>query len=97
MLERERFELKIGTSRYGALIQEVWPEIGNSLRNVGSVLVAFGSPRMGLTETLAQEGKTPSNVFNFFLNTVPGQNVATVRTEEAIFISLGLLNMAAVR
>jgi hypothetical protein len=55
-------------------------------------LVAFGSPRLGLKEILVQEGKSPDDVFNFFVNTVPGQNVATVRTEEAVFISLGVLN-----
>jgi predicted SPOUT superfamily RNA methylase MTH1 len=59
---------------------------------VGLVLVTFGSPRLGLTEILSQEGKTPGDVFDFFINTVPAQNVATVRTEEAILISLALLN-----
>jgi methyltransferase len=93
MLEKERFDLKIGTSHYGVQVQEVWPKISNSLRSVGSVLIAFGSPKMGLNEILAQEGKNPDNVFDFFVNTVPDQKVATVRTEEAIFISLGILNV----
>jgi predicted SPOUT superfamily RNA methylase MTH1 len=92
VLERERFDLRIGTSRYGIQIQEVWTEITNSLRSASSTLIAFGSPKMGLTEILAQEGKRPTDVFNFFVNTVPDQNVATVRTEEAVFISLGILN-----
>jgi len=92
MLAKERFDLRIGTSRYGVQIQEVWTEISNSLRSVLSVLVAFGSPRMGLKEILGQEGKSPGDVFDYFVNTVPDQKVATVRTEEAVFISLGLLN-----
>jgi len=33
-------------------------------------------------------------VFDYFVNTVPGQQTVTVRTEEAIFVTLGLLNLA---
>jgi predicted SPOUT superfamily RNA methylase MTH1 len=97
LLKKERFDLRIGTSRYGTNILDVWSQISSSIRNVGSVLVAFGSPRLGLREILSQEGQTPSDTFNFFINTVEAQNVATVRTEEAIFISLALLNSMKLR
>jgi len=92
LLEKERFDLTIGTSRYGANVLDIWPKISSSMKNGGSVLVAFGSPRSGLTEILSQEGKRPQEVFSFLINTVPAQNVATVRTEEALLISLALLN-----
>lgn len=92
LLKKEKFDLSIGTSRYGTNVLNVWSKISSSIRNVESVLVAFGSPRLGLTEILSQEGKTPGDTFDFFINTVPAQNVATVRTEEAILISLALLN-----
>ena len=92
LLEKERFDLKIGTSRYGVQIQEVWTKISDSLGDAGSILLAFGSSKIGLKEILAQENRSPGDVFNFFVNTVPHQNVATVRTEEAVFISLGILN-----
>lgn len=92
IIEKERFELKIGTSQYGTPIEEVWTEISKSLNSVESVLVTFGSPRMGLTDILSQEGKNPNDLFHFFVNTVRGQQVATVRTEEALFITLGILN-----
>jgi len=91
-IERERFELKIGTSRYGTPVEEIWSEISKSLNSVESVLVTFGSPRMGLTDILSQEAKNPNNLFHFFVNTVPAQHAATVRTEEALFITLGILN-----
>jgi hypothetical protein len=93
LLEKERYELKIGTSRYGAQVQDVWSEISKSLRSVKSVLIAFGSPKLGLKEILGQDGINPGAVFDFFINTVPEQNVATVRTEEAVLVTLGLLNM----
>ncbi len=92
MLEREQFNLRIGTSRYGTPVEEVWSEISKSLNNVESVLIVFGSPRRGLLEILSQEGKKPMDLFHFFVNTVPAQQVATVRTEEALFITLGMLN-----
>ena len=92
LLEKERFDLRVGTSRYGTEIQEVWTEVKESLKRVESILIAFGSPKMGLREILTQESKTPSEVFDFFLNTVPGQQVATVRTEEALLVTLGIFN-----
>jgi len=92
LLEKERFDLRIGTSRYGVNVVDIWPKISSSMKNVGSILVAFGSPRLGLTEILSQEGKNPAGVFNFLINTVPAQNVTTVRTEEAVLISLAVLN-----
>ncbi len=92
LLESEQFNLKIGTSRYGTPVEEVWAEISQSLSDVESVLIAFGSPKRGLLDILGQEGKKPKDLFHFFVNTVPSQQVATVRTEEALFITLGMLN-----
>jgi predicted SPOUT superfamily RNA methylase MTH1 len=79
-------------SRYGVNVLDIWSKISSSMKNAGSVLVAFGSRRLGLTQIVKQEGKSPDDVFDFFVNTVPAQNVATVRTEEAVLISLALLN-----
>lgn len=97
LLEMEKFDLKIGTSRYGTRILDVWSQISDSMKNAGSVLIAFGSPRLGLREILGQEGKDPRSVFDFFINTLPGQNVATVRTEEALLVTLGLVNVMRFR
>ena len=93
LLEEERYELKIGTSRYGTQVQDVWSEISKSLRDVKSVLIVFGSPKSGLREILSRDGLSPESKFDFFINTIPEQNVATVRTEEAVLVTLGLLNM----
>ena len=93
LLEKERYDLTVGTSRYGTNVLDVWSKISQSLKNAGSVLVVFGSPRLGLRDILKQEGKEAAASFNFFINTVPEQSVATVRTEEALIISLSLLNL----
>jgi predicted SPOUT superfamily RNA methylase MTH1 len=46
---------------------------------------------MGFKEIVGEEGKNSGDVFNF-VNTPPGENVAAVITEEAMFISFGILN-----
>jgi len=88
----EKFELTIGTSRYGTPITDAWSKISSSFKDVSRILLAFGSPRQGLKEILSQEDRKPTDLFNFFVNTVPDQHVSTVRTEEAVVISLGLIN-----
>jgi len=97
LLERERYDLTIGTSRFGTSILNVWVEIENSLTHVETILLVFGSPRRGLREILAQEGKKPEEAFDFFVNTVPNQNVSTVRTEEALLATLSVLNVMTAR
>jgi len=92
VLKNEPFNLRIGTSRYGTPVEELQSEISNSMNSAESILIAFGSPKKGLQEILRHEGKNPTDLFHFFVNTVPGQQVATVRTEEALFITLGMLN-----
>jgi hypothetical protein len=64
------------------------------LKTAAGVLVAFGSPKLGLREILHQEKLDPVHVFDYFVNTIPGQRTTTVRTEEAILVSLGMLNLA---
>lgn len=93
-VEKEKFDLAIGTSRYGSPIADVWSGLVAAFRSAEQVLVAFGSPKMGLGDILSQENKTPEDVFDYLVNTVPNQNVSTVRTEEAILISLGIFNLA---
>jgi predicted SPOUT superfamily RNA methylase MTH1 len=94
VLKERLWGLKIGTSRYGAPVQEVLPSLSKALKTSQRVLVAFGSPRMGLREILKRERLDPNVVFDFFVNTAPGQQTATVRTEEAVLVSLGILNLA---
>ena len=49
---------------------------------------------MGLGEVLEKEKLDPKDVFDFFVNIAPGQQTVTVRTEEAVLVSLGILNLA---
>jgi hypothetical protein len=94
LLQERDFSLKIGTSRYGSQITEIWPSLKAGLKRAETVLVVFGSPKSGLREILQHEKLDPRYVFDYFVNTIPNQQTATVRTEEAIPVSLSILNIA---
>lgn len=93
LLTRRRFDLSIATSRRGRLLLEVIEPIRERWTSAERVLIAFGSPRMGLAEILREEGLTLEDVFDFTVNTIPGQGCETVRTEEAIYSTLAILNL----
>ena len=56
-------------------------------------IILFGSPSAGLYEILELEGLNLDEIADFVVNTIPLQGVETVRTEEAIFVTLGILNI----
>jgi len=93
MLKKEKDTLKIGTSRLGVPFYEVKQKIRDS--RTKKVLVVFGSPKRGLAEILGEEKINLYDVFDVVVNTAMNQGVATIRTEEAIFISLALINEVA--
>jgi|Deesub1362A_J573_1020465.scaffolds.fasta_scaffold00033_6 hypothetical protein len=74
----------IGTSKYG---DSVSMEKLVSLKDRGDLCIVFGSPRKGLLEMVER------NMFDAVLNTIPNQGTETVRTEEAIFATLALINV----
>ncbi|MHC1624796.1 MAG: putative RNA uridine N3 methyltransferase [Methermicoccaceae archaeon] len=92
-LDRELQELKemgtylIGTSRMGvdvtlSLLDSIRKDMGDK-----DVAIAFGSPRKGLNKMVQR-----MSVFDVVLNTIPNQGSETVRTEEALFATLALIN-----
>ncbi|MBO3799300.1 MAG: putative RNA uridine N3 methyltransferase [Thermoproteota archaeon] len=83
--------VKIGTSKYGEPVWRRMDELRRLFSTGERVMVAFGSPSMGLREILAREGLRVEDVFNILVNTVGEQGVETVRTEEAIYITLPLV------
>jgi len=80
------------TSRFGQDIGDVWTEFCSGLQNSKKVLFLFGSPKLGVQTMMTGEGTNQSA--SMVINTIPGQAVVTVRTEEAITSSLSLLNLA---
>ncbi|GLU08843.1 hypothetical protein SLE2022_257280 [Rubroshorea leprosula] len=77
----------IGTSEHGLIVNSSQLTIP-AFRHL---LIAFGG-LAGLEESIEEDndlkGKSACDVFNLYLNTCPHQGSRTIRTEEAIFISL---------
>ena len=91
-LSRE-FDLTVATSRLGPLYQKIEEQMRARWSEARNVLVAFGSPRSGIKEILAREGRTMEEVFHLTVNTIPQQGCETVRTEEAVQATLAILNL----
>jgi predicted SPOUT superfamily RNA methylase MTH1 len=63
-------------------------------KNAYQVLVAFGAPARGLYEIAKLENIVLDQIANFVVNMIPSQGTETVRTEEAVYAALAVLNVA---
>ncbi|GMP56491.1 hypothetical protein CsSME_00020956 [Camellia sinensis var. sinensis] len=81
------YDYLIGTSEHGQFVKS--SEL--TLPSFRHLLIAFGG-LAGLEESIEEDknlkGKNAHGVFDAYLNTCPHQGSRTIRTEEAIFISL---------
>jgi len=93
LLKKRGFDLVIATSKYGKPFMETSKEIVNCWKTSKKILVAFGAPTKGLYEIVKQENLNLDDVADFVVNTIPCQRVETVRTEEALVVTLGILNL----
>jgi len=89
-LKDSRADYIIGTSRYGKNLYEAVRGIESS--NPMRVAVAFGGPYAGLFEICERQSVDAKELFDVVINVIPQQGTATVRTEEALIVTLGLLN-----
>jgi len=90
LLKKNAFDLVIATSKYGKPFVDVSEELVDRWKASRKIVVAFGAPTRGLYEIAKQENL--DDVADFVVNTIPNQNVETVRTEEALLVTLGILN-----
>lgn len=86
------YDLLIGTSENGDEIDQVFPHIPGHFRHA---LIVFGGLKgieaaMDSDPALSDVAQAKS-LFNFYINTCPGQGSNTIRTEEALLISLATL------
>ncbi|ESW15212.1 hypothetical protein PHAVU_007G053900 [Phaseolus vulgaris] len=81
------YDFIVGTSEHGVVIKSSDLELP-SFRHL---LIAFGG-LSGLEESIEEDDNLKAHdtehIFNLYLNTCPNQGSRTIRTEEAIFISL---------
>ncbi|PKU66076.1 putative methyltransferase C9orf114 [Dendrobium catenatum] len=84
---KDSYDCIVGTSEHGAVINS--SEL--CLPKFQHLLIAFGGLG-GLEESIEEDddlkGKGVHEIFHSYLNTCPHQGSRTIRTEEAIFISL---------
>ncbi|GAB7091347.1 putative RNA uridine N3 methyltransferase [Halorubrum luteum] len=98
--------LAIATSRHGEeLSVPRLAEIVTDAREANGYVVAFGAPGRGLPDMLGlppedlsaavADGRPvePDPGFDLWLNTIPAQGSGVVRTEEALFATLGSLTL----
>jgi predicted SPOUT superfamily RNA methylase MTH1 len=93
MVKSGRFDVTIATSRWGEPFMKVKDALLERWIKSRRVLIAFGSPTQGLQEIASQEGVELSDIMDFIINTVPKQATETVRTEEALYATLAILNL----
>jgi len=92
ILKNRRYDLIIATSRRGDPVTKIADKLLNRWKRSRRALIAFGSPTQGLQEIVRQENIKLERAVHFIVNTVPNQGVKTVRTEEAIYATLAILN-----
>lgn len=93
LVKQGKFDLVLATSRFGVPFAKVKEEILNRWKNAYRVLVAFGAPTQGLYEIVKHESLVLEGIADFVINTIPSQGTETVRTEEAVYATLSVLNM----
>ena len=93
IVRSRKFDLTISTSRKGTDVREITPELREKWKSSKRPLIVLGSPSDGVPDILARSGTNVSDAMNFNVNTIPEQGVETVRTEEALWGSLAVLNV----
>jgi len=93
IVRSRKFDLTISTSRKGTDVREITPNLTKRWKSASRPLIVLGSPNHGVPEILARSGMNVSDAMDFNVNTIPDQGVETVRTEEALWSSLAVLNV----
>jgi len=90
VLSDARFNTKIATSKLGTPFADALTRLRTALRGSGGVKLIFGAPSKGLFDIV---GRNLADRVDLVINLFPEQQVETVRTEEAIFVGLGLVSV----
>lgn len=93
IIKSGNYNLVIATSKMGIPLQKVADDLIERWKKADNILVVFGSPSYGLQEIVAKDNLRLDQIVDYTINTIPNQGTETVRTEEATYASLALLNM----
>jgi len=92
LLKTGQFDLVVATSRKGKQITNVMNDLTDKWKRSRRTLVAFGAPTQGLYEIANRGHARLDDMVDFVVNTISNQATETVRTEEAVFATLSILN-----
>ncbi|MFW9769019.1 MAG: putative RNA uridine N3 methyltransferase [Candidatus Thorarchaeota archaeon] len=92
LLEAEDDSTRIGFSRKAPHFNRLETDLKSTIAGTQSVLAIFGGPGHGILEVFEEERETIKSNIDFWVNTIPHQGTETVRLDEALFVSLGVLN-----
>ena len=92
LLKQSESMTRIGFSRNAPSFKNLEIDLTSTISNTKSVLAIFGGPERGIIELCTNEKEDVKHHVDFWVNTIEGQGTETVRLEEALLVSLGLLN-----
>ena len=92
LLEKHMTSTRIAFSRNAPMYYHIESDIKSTVSNTKSIVAVFGGPRYGIGELLVHEKDALKNNIDFWVNSIPNQGTETVRLEEAVLMSLALLN-----
>jgi len=93
-IRASRGDLYIVSTRRGSHKLE---ELGDMIRSARGVEVIFGSPEKDPDEIAREEGWDLEGIAHYKFNSAPFQGVRSIRTYEAVYITLAVLNSIAYR
>jgi len=88
-IESSRGDLYVVSTRKGSHRLE---ELGAMIRSARDVEVIFGSPEKDPDEIAGEEGWGIESISHYKFNSAPLQGVRSIRTYEAVYITLAMLN-----
>ncbi len=91
LLDKHPAELVFAASKYGENISGLLGDVENNLKNKESIALVFGSPKRGLFQII-DDARLMKELFDYIINFIPNQGTRTVRTEEAIYSTLSIIN-----
>lgn len=86
------YDVRIATSRLGKPFHELAQPLASRLSTAKSACIAFGSAKRGLYDIAKLQNFDLDKVFDFVVNVVPEQGVRTIRTEEAVCMTLMMIS-----
>jgi predicted SPOUT superfamily RNA methylase MTH1 len=92
LLEDAEDTTRIGFSRKAPPFHRLESDLQSTVAGTQAVLALFGGPGHGILEVFKEERETVKSNIDFWVNTIPDQGTETVRIEEALLVSLGVMN-----